>query len=264
MPASSWDWSYPKLRLPVSLNPKALLTRSFQVPEFGCALLLPKGCALDIPREVEFQITQLPNYPITKFFHNGLLPDSEAVNRKGSAVSLSRKFMQVVFWICIFSCASPAQDARRVSEPAVPQVCVSLAAGFSTEQGKLPEDAELRLDTQRIQSALDHCVAGRAMELRTDGSHNAFLTGPLELPPSVTLLVSAGATLFATRNPREYDVKPGSCGIVNQDGRGCKPLIHAAHAPHSGVMGLGAMDGQGGATLLKQDVTWWDLAHQAK
>ena len=29
-------------------------------------------------------------------------------------------------------------------------------------------------------------------------------------------------------------------------------------------MGEGSIDGRGGAKLLGQDVTWWDLAHQAK
>jgi hypothetical protein len=29
-------------------------------------------------------------------------------------------------------------------------------------------------------------------------------------------------------------------------------------------MGDGAIDGRGGAKLLGQDVTWWDLAKQAK
>src|SRR5262249_3284861 len=57
---------------------------------------------------------------------------------------------------------------------------------------------------------------------------------------------------------------PGSCGVVNNDGHGCKPLIHADHAIHGAIMGLGMIDGQGGERLLRQNVTWWDLAHQAK
>lgn len=157
-----------------------------------------------------------------------------------------------------------AQDTRQVAEPKFPQVCASLAANLTAENSKLPDEAELHLDTERIQKAIDGCVAGRAVELRSDGTRNAFLSGPLELKPSVTLLVAGNTTLFGTRNPREYDLHPGSCGLVNQEGHGCKPLIHAANAPHSGVMGLGAIDGQGGAKLFKQNVTWWDLAHQAK
>ncbi len=29
-------------------------------------------------------------------------------------------------------------------------------------------------------------------------------------------------------------------------------------------MGEGSIDARGGATLLGQNVTWWDLAHEAK
>lgn len=157
-----------------------------------------------------------------------------------------------------------AQDTRDVHEPAVPQTCVRLNARLIAERGVLPDNAETTLDTGRIQDALDHCVAGRAVELSSDGLHNAFIAGPIELRPSVSLVVDDGVTLFATRNPRAYDVQNGSCGVVNDDGRGCKPLIHVLNSPHSGVMGLGTIDGQGGAKLLNQEVSWWDLAHQAK
>jgi polygalacturonase len=130
---------------------------------------------------------------------------------------------------------------------------------------------EQKLDTARIQSALDRCPAGEAVELR--GSAEAhrrravgdvFLTGPIQLRPGVTLLVDAGTVLVASRDPRVYDLTPGSCGIVSEKGHGCKPLILAEDAPGSAVMGDGAIDGRGGETLLAQNVTWWDLAHQAK
>jgi polygalacturonase len=171
--------------------------------------------------------------------------------------------MCVALWIGL-SGLLYAQDTRDVTEPKVPRACSSLSARFTAEEGKPPEAAEEQLDTARIQEAIDHCVAGRAVELRSDGQHNAFLSGPLELKPSVTLLVSEGAILFASRNPREYDVRPGACGLVNQDGRGCKPLISARNAPHSGVMGQGSIDGQGGKRLLHQSKSWWELAQQAK
>lgn len=157
-----------------------------------------------------------------------------------------------------------AQDLRNVTEPSIPQICTSLTAKITSESSKLPDEHGLQLDTARIQDAIDHCVASRAVELRSDGPHHFFVSGPLELKPSVTLLVADGTTLFATRNPRAYDVQPGSCGVVNQGGRGCKPFIHAANAPHSAVMGAGTIDGQGGEKLLDQNESWWDLAHQAK
>lgn len=182
-----------------------------------------------------------------------------------TAVSRTRRaLISTVIIVSATARMGLAQDMRDVREPGIPQVCTQLTARFATEAGRLPENAEASLDTTRIQAAIDHCVAGRAVELRPDATHNAFLAGALELRPSVTLVVAEGATLFASRNPREYDIQPGSCGLVNQDGHGCRPLIHAANAPHSGVMGAGAIDGQGGATLLRQNVTWWDLAHQAK
>jgi polygalacturonase len=168
------------------------------------------------------------------------------------------------FAVCFLLGVLHAQDARDVTEPKFPQTCASLAASLTSEGGELPEEAELHLDTARIQQAIDHCVAGRAVELRAEGGHNAFLSGPLVLKPSVTLLVAADTTLFGTRNPREYDVRPGSCGVISAESRGCKPLIQADDAPHSGVMGLGAIDGQGGEKLLKQQVSWWQLARQAQ
>jgi polygalacturonase len=183
--------------------------------------------------------------------------------KRGAEHNKIRMLVLLALWISLAGLVR-AQDTRNVTEPKLPRVCISLEAHLSAENGRLPESTEQNLDTARIQEAIDHCVAGRAVELKSDGAHNAFLSGPLELKPSVTLLVADGAVLFATRNPREYDVQPGSCGLVNQDGRGCKPLIHARNAPHSGVMGQGSIDGQGGERLLHQSKTWWDLAHQAK
>ncbi|HKV92682.1 MAG TPA: pectinesterase family protein [Candidatus Angelobacter sp.] len=169
----------------------------------------------------------------------------------------------VALWIGL-SGLLHAQDTRVVTEPKVPRTCVSLAARLTADNGRLPEAAEQQPDTERIQEAIDHCVAGRAVELRGDGEHNAFLSGPLELKPSVTLLVADNTVLFGSRDPRAYDIQPGSCGLVNHDGSGCKPLISARRAPHSGIAGQGAIDGQGGERLLHQSKSWWDLAHEAK
>jgi len=157
-----------------------------------------------------------------------------------------------------------AQDTRHVTEPVVPDVCESLTAQLSSENGKFIEKQDATLDTARIQNAIDHCAAGKAVELKSDAAHDVFLTAPIDLRPSVVLLVRAGATLYGTRNPRTYDVQPGSCGVVDTNGRGCRPLIHAEQAPHSGVMGDGVIDGQGGEKLFGQKDSWWDLAHQAK
>jgi polygalacturonase len=157
-----------------------------------------------------------------------------------------------------------AQDTRYVSEPRVPATCRVLTAQLSAPLGVLPEASERTPDTARIQEAIDKCDAGKAVALQPAGVKNIFLAGPLTLKPGVTLLVEANAALFASRNPRDYDVQPGSCGTVGARGPGCKSLITVNQAPGSGVMGDGSIDGRGGAKLLGQQVTWWDLAKTAK
>lgn len=157
-----------------------------------------------------------------------------------------------------------AQDMRHVTEPSFPAVCVVLDAHLSAPDGHLPAADEQRLDTARIQAAIDGCMPGHAVELRATRDGNVFLTGPLQLRTGVTLLVDAGTALYASRDPRLYDLTPGSCGVVDKKGHGCKPLIFAGHAPGSGIMGDGVIDGRGGETLRGEKVTWWDLAHIAK
>ncbi len=162
-----------------------------------------------------------------------------------------------------------AQDTRTVTEPHYPEPCATLRAPFSAPGGVLPESAEKNPATARIQAAIDACAAGHAVVLAPEGPRNIFLSGPLHLKAGVTLLVEAGAALFASRNPRDYDVQPGSCGIVAAArGPGCKPFLTAENAPGAGIMGEGAIDGRGGAPLLGmpggRKVTWWDLAHEAK
>jgi polygalacturonase len=153
------------------------------------------------------------------------------------------------------------QDTRNVTEPVIPPVCTTLAAKLDTN---LPEADETKLDTSRIQEALDHCEKGKAVELKVAGGHNAFLSGPLELRAGVTLLIGAATTLLASRNPRDFDVSAGACGIVNQAGRGCKPLISVRNVNDAAVMGEGTIDGRGNAKLLGQKASWWDLAEQAR
>jgi polygalacturonase len=163
-----------------------------------------------------------------------------------------------------------AQDQRNVTEPAIPRTCATLAAGLSSEKGKPREEDERKLDTARIQKALDDCPAGRAVELKAADGHDAFLSGPLDLRSGVTLLVDAGVTLFASRDPRVYETRsnenqPGVCGTVSQTGgRGCRALINGNQIEGAGVMGDGAIDGRGGEKLLGEKASWWDLAEQAR
>jgi polygalacturonase len=156
------------------------------------------------------------------------------------------------------------QDTRTVSEPHFPKTCTVLSARLAAPGGTLAEAAENMADTERLQSAIDRCTPGKAVELKAAGTNQIFLTAPIRLKPGVTLLIDANTALFGSRNPRDYDLTPGSCGIVGEKGHGCKSLILAEDAPGSGIMGDGAIDARGGAKLLGQDKSWWDLAKEAK
>jgi polygalacturonase len=157
-----------------------------------------------------------------------------------------------------------AQDSRHVVEPTIPPVCTALPAQITATPHGLADADEQRLDTARIQAALDHCGNGKAVALRAEGAANAFLAGPLELRAGVTLLIDKGVILYGSRDPKVYETAPGTCGVVNQErGSGCRPLLSAKHITGAAIMGDGAIDGRGGAKLLNKDVSWWDLAEQA-
>jgi polygalacturonase len=158
----------------------------------------------------------------------------------------------------------PAQDSRKVSEPHIPSACVTLQAAIAAPNKIISDRDERSLDTERIQHAIDNCAPDKAVVLRAQGHKNVFLSGPIVLRAGVTLVVDANTALVASRDPRVYDLSPGSCGVVSEKGHGCKSLITADGAHDSGIMGDGSIDGRGGAKLLGQDVTWWDLAHEAK
>lgn len=163
-----------------------------------------------------------------------------------------------------------AQDMRTVTEPVIPPVCATLHAQLASVNDSgvhtlAPAD-ESKLDTARIQAAIDHCGKGRGVLLAASGAGDAFLSGPLELRAGVSLIVGKGATLFASRDPALYAYSPGSCGIVAHGfgRRGCKPLISVDHAPDAAVMGDGTIDGRGGEKMLGSPYSWWDLAEQAR
>ena len=170
-----------------------------------------------------------------------------------------------------FVLAIAAQDTRTVTEPVLPAVCATLDAQLqSTEKqprasGRtLAAADESKLDTARIQKAIDQCSKGGVL-LRIHGSADAFLIGPLALREGVTLIVDKGATLFATRDAAVFETSPGSCGVVVDHGpRGCNPLISVDHVSGAGIMGDGVIDGRGGEKLLGKNVSWWDLAEQAR
>jgi polygalacturonase len=157
-----------------------------------------------------------------------------------------------------------AQDTRHVTRPHIPPTCEVLRARLSAVDGVLPADAESILDTMRIQQAMDRCAAGKAVVLEADGRKQTFLSGPLALRSGVTLVISANTSLAASRNAPLYDITPGSCGVLGERGQGCRPFISGDDIHGSGIMGAGSIDGRGGARILGKDVTWWELARQAK
>ena len=97
-------------------------------------------------------------------------------------------------------------------------------------------------DTGRIQAALNLCSPGNAVVLRG----GLFEAGPLILPRRVTLFVDSGATLMASKNVRDFDITPGSCGKPPTGKQpACKPFIYSYQAAFSGVAGTGVIDGRG-------------------
>ena len=198
--------------------------------------------------------------------------------------------------ICCFT--AHAQDTRTVTEPRIPPTCTRLPAALKSNPGpggdKLAAADESKLDTQRIQAALDHCKPGQAVELANQTGNNAFLTGPLELRSGVTLLLDPGVTLFGSRDPRVYEIQlpdakpgtPGKCGTsIPRPGKfgeeagmaqaaglrrgGCRPLLSATDVKDAAIMGDGIIDGRGYATLLGPDghdlgYSWWQLARRSE
>ena len=171
-----------------------------------------------------------------------------------------------LLWIALAatSLTASAQDRRTVIEPVIPEVCQTLTANLTAKNGSLSDADETKVNTAQIQKGLDGCGQGKALRLTAEAGHNAFLTGPFTIPAGVTLLVDRGAVLLASRDPRLYDLRPESCGLVSADQTGCKSLITLKDAPHSGIMGDGSIDGRGGAKLLNGSKSWWDLAADAR
>jgi len=145
----------------------------------------------------------------------------------------------------------------------IPPSFTILKANLHATNNALTEADETRLDTQRIQSALDACTRGKAVELSSDGAHNAFLSGPLELREGVTLLIDKGVTLYASRNPKDFDTTPGTCGISGPESRPCKPLIFI-NVKDAAVMGDGVIDGRGDRGVLGKPYTWWQQSRAAE
>jgi len=188
-----------------------------------------------------------------------------------------------------------AQDTRTVSEPKIPHSCTVLHAEKLGHAEILPPEYEKSSDTARIQKALDTCKSGEAVELALGPPptaaglaaplSNAFLSGSLELRDGVTLLIDKGVTLYASRDPKDFDPDPTgagpllcgttltvstsfdpaqNAGATPPQGRPCKPLISVTNVKNAAIMGDGTIDGRGGAQIVGHDYTWWQMARAAE
>ncbi len=157
-----------------------------------------------------------------------------------------------------------AQDARIVVEPFFPPLCTTVDAQLHSNGHALAAADERKLDTARIQKAIDKCGKGRAVRLHINEQNDAFLTGPLTMKSEVALILDRGVTLYASRDATLYARSAGSCGVVNEAPEGCKPLIAFDHASGAAIMGDGTIDGRGGDKILGAEFSWWDLAEQAR
>jgi polygalacturonase len=203
-------------------------------------------------------------------------------NKAGAGVSaLGAGIAALVAMVCVTACA---QDTRQVTEPKIPDSCVQLSAQLLAVNDKLDEADEGKLDTVRIQTALDKCKPGMAVELKPASGNNAFLSGPLEMRTGVTLLVDEGVTLFGSRDAAVYESKapdavPGLCGTIAVGAPpavfpapqrqapvhgGCRPFISVMDAKDVGIMGDGVIDGRGYAKILHKDYSWWEMARKAE
>ena len=111
-------------------------------------------------------------------------------------------------------------------------------------------------DTTSIQNALSLCLPGEAVVLARNAQDAGFFSAPLVIPRGVTLFIGEGVTLYASTKPHDYDLWPGSCGVIGSTHPGCKPFLFAYQAAYSGVAGLGTVDGRG--------QRWWPLLAKAK
>lgn len=88
-------------------------------------------------------------------------------------------------------------DSRSVTEPTYPEVCVTLAAQFTSSERSTPPSSD---DTSRIQAALDTCQGtGQSVVLATSASDDAFYSGMLTVSGEA-LVVESGVTLFGNNS----------------------------------------------------------------
>ncbi|MDB0567630.1 glycoside hydrolase family 28 protein [Ralstonia solanacearum] len=172
------------------------------------------------------------------------------------------------------SVTAPWGEVAEPSLPADSAVCKTLSASITPIKGSVDSvdgnPANSQLDASRIQSAIDNCPAGQAVKLvKGSAGESGFLSGSLKLKSGVTLWIDSGVTLFASRNPADYDNGLGTCGTATtSNDKSCNALIVARDTAGSGIVGAGAIDGRGGSLVTSgpnaNRLTWWDIAYLNK
>jgi polygalacturonase len=174
-----------------------------------------------------------------------------------------------------------AQDTRPISEPVFPPTCAvyhappqSTSDGPSVGSSVTEQDVESDNETSMLKTYLQNCAPGQAVELAlgTDASYNAFLLDPITIPPGISLIIDGGVTVYATRDPANFqnpDEPQYKCGTVGKNypvNGGCVSFITLSG--QSGIYGYGILDGQGNQPIFQASTptpppskppTWWDL-----
>lgn len=163
---------------------------------------------------------------------------------------------------CVLLAASFAPAVLRAQVRRV-EACSLLKAAFPGSAVERSKPGTVPMDTVRIQRALQLCGPGNAVVLAADGRRDAFLSAPVTIPRGVVLFLEKGVTLYASRNRRDYDLWPRSCGVPGRAKQGCKPLLFAYQAAFSGVEGPGTIDGQGGEISIGENKSWWQSRAEA-
>lgn len=130
-------------------------------------------------------------------------------------------------------------------------------------------------DTDRLQRALDECAQASeaivAVKLVTSSAGQDFLSGPLTIPQGVSLVLDSNVTLYASRNPADFQIAGSpDCGSVAGSGGGCRAFLSST-ARNVGVQSVsatngsvGRIDGRGGMRMWGRTQSWWDIAELAR
>jgi polygalacturonase len=179
---------------------------------------------------------------------------------------VSRLFALAIFWLPV-AAAVQAQDTRHVSEPKFPPVCAVFQAPLKSALTGSPvveQDFISKQITDAITRVFDRC-SGKAIELALgfDTRYNAFLINPISFPPGVSLIVDGGVTVYASRNPVNYQIPNSTnllCGTLAEFGSdkttsdACRPLLtfegNDEDLANSGLYGYGVLDGQNQLPML--------------